>query len=94
VFGVGDLKDATLCVIEQKDLAIDRRRCFCHFVLSVETSPLETKTTKRPLADMSPIAVVKSELGFDVIWTAKASGVALGVWAETEACAPPDEHKH
>ena len=55
----------------------------------VEWLPFETKTTNRPLADMSPKAVLKATFGFDVIWTAKASGVALGVWAETEALDPP-----
>lgn len=55
---------------------------------SVERSPLETKTTNRPLAVISPIEVVKAVLGFDVIWVMNGSGVALDVWADTETYEP------
>ena len=50
---------------------------------SVEMSPLEVKTTKRPLALMSLITELKPA-GVLVIWTVNGSGVGLAVWAATD----------
>ena len=51
-------------------------------------SPFEVKTTKRPLALMSPICELKVP-GLLVIWTVNGSGVGLDVWAATETSEPP-----
>ena len=55
---------------------------------SVETSPFEVKTTKRPLALMSPICELKAAEVL-VIWAVNGSGVGLDVWAATETSEPP-----
>jgi hypothetical protein len=47
-------------------------------IFSVETSPFEVKTTKRPLAVMSLILEVKNAVEL-VSWTIKGSGVGLEV---------------
>jgi len=61
-------------------------------VLSVATSPFDSKTTKRPLALMSVAMDRKGndeeDAGDDVSCAAKASGFALVVWAKTEQKAP------
>ena len=49
---------------------------------------METKTTKRPLALVSPITELKPALT-EVTWTVKGSGVGVDVWAETETSEPP-----
>ena len=50
---------------------------------------METKTTKRPLAVMSPMLVLNAAVGVVVNWTTKGSGVGVVVWADTEAREPP-----
>ena len=55
---------------------------------SVETLPLEVKTTKRPLALMSLTAELNGAEVL-VIWTVNGSGVGLDVCAATETSEPP-----
>jgi hypothetical protein len=56
-------------------------------VFSVDTSPVDSKTTKRPLALIPPVLDLKPP-GEDVNWILNGSGVALGVCARTELLAP------
>jgi hypothetical protein len=58
-------------------------------VFSVDTSPSEVKTTKRPLALMSLIAELNAAFGVLVIWATNGSGVGLEVWAATGKSEPP-----
>ena len=53
----------------------------------VATSPVDSKTTKRPFALMSPPKDL-NPAGEEVICETNGSGVALGVWAKLEVRAP------
>ena len=57
-------------------------------IFSVDTSPFDSNTTKRPLAVMSPANELNEAVGDDVSWMTNGSGVALGVWVRTEENAP------
>src|SRR4029079_14298521 len=61
-------------------------------IFSVATSPFDSKTTKRPVAVMSPAndanGLRMSPAGDEVICDTKGSGVALALCAETRVDAP------